>query len=392
MPARFRTVVAALAAACLFVPSLRAAEKKPAPAKAYHVYFGTYTGPKSKGIYVSKLDAATGRLGEARVAAETKSPSFLAVHPNNRVLFAVGEVNDFEGKPAGGVSAFAIDAASGNLTLLNSQTSGGAGPCHLSVDKSGKCVLVANYGGGSVQSIKVLPDGRLGDVGTFIQHKGSSVNASRQSAPHAHSINLSPDNRFAFAADLGLDKVLIYKLDAASAALTASEPAFAPVAPGSGPRHFAFHPGGKSAYVINEMTCTMTAFSYDAARGELKEVQTLSTLPPGETVKAGFSTAEVVAHPSGRFLFGSNRGHDTIVVFSVDAATGRLTHVENQPTLGKTPRNFAVDPTGAWLLAENQGSGTVAVFRIDAQTGKLTHTGQTLEVPTPVCARFVPAP
>jgi len=392
MPARFRTVVAALAAACLFVPSLRAAEKKPAPAKAYHVYFGTYTGPKSKGIYVSKLDAATGRLGEARVAAETKSPSFLAVHPNNRVLFAVGEVNDFEGKPAGGVSAFAIDAASGNLTLLNSQTSGGAGPCHLSVDKSGKCVLVANYGGGSVQSIKVLPDGRLGDVGTFIQHKGSSVNASRQSAPHAHSINLSPDNRFAFAADLGLDKVLIYKLDAASAALTASEPAFATVAPGSGPRHFAFHPGGRFAYVINEMTCTMTAFSYDAARGELKEVQTLSTLPPGETVKAGFSTAEVVAHPSGRFLFGSNRGHDTIVVFSVDAATGRLTHVENQPTLGKTPRNFAVDPTGAWLLAENQGSGTVAVFRIDAQTGKLTHTGQTLEVPTPVCARFVPAP
>jgi len=392
MPTRVRTVVAALAAACLFVPGLRAAEKKPAPAKSYHVYFGTSTGPKSKGIYVSKLDAATGRLGEARVAAETKSPSFLAVHPNNRVLFAVGEVNDFEGKPAGGVSAFAIDAASGNLTLLNSQTSGGAGPCHLSVDKSGKCVLVANYGGGSVQSIKVLPDGRLGDVGTFIQHKGSSVNASRQSAPHAHSINLSPDNRFAFAADLGLDKVLIYKLDAASAALTASEPAFAPVAPGSGPRHFAFHPGGKSAYVINEMTCTMTAFSYDAARGELKEVQTLSTLPPGETVKAGFSTAEVVAHPSGRFLFGSNRGHDTIVVFSVDAATGRLTHVENQPTLGKTPRNFAVDPTGAWLLAENQGSGTVAVFRIDAQTGKLTHTGQTLEVPTPVCARFVPAP
>jgi 6-phosphogluconolactonase len=392
MPTRFRTVVAALAAACLFVPSLRAAEKKPAPAKAYHVYFGTYTGPKSKGIYVSKLDAATGRLGEARVAAETKSPSFLAVHPNNRVLFAVGEVNDFEGKPAGGVSAFAIDAASGSLTLLNSQTSGGAGPCHLSVDKSGKCVLVANYGGGSIESIKVLPDGRLGDVGSLMQHKGSSVNASRQKEPHAHSINLSPDNRFAFAADLGLDKVLIYKLDAASGALTANEPAFASVAPGSGPRHFAFHPGGKSAYVINEMTCTMTAFSYDAARGELKEVQTLSTLPPGETVKAGFSTAEVVAHPSGRFLFGSNRGHDTIVVFSVDAATGRLTHVENQPTLGKTPRNFAVDPTGAWLLAENQGSGTVAVFRIDAQTGKLTHTGQTLEVPTPVCARFVPAP
>ncbi len=392
MQSPVRLGVALIVGALIFTGPVRAADRQPAAAKSFHVYFGTYTGPKSKGIYVSKLDASTGRLQEPRVAAETKSPSFLAVHPNGRVLYAVGEINDFDGKPAGGVSAFAIDAASGNLTLLNQQTSGGAGPCHLSVDQSGKCVVVANYGGGSVETIAVLPDGKLGKVGSLIQHKGSSVNPSRQKEPHAHSINLSPDNRFAFAADLGLDKVLIYKLDAASATLMPNDPPAASVAPGSGPRHFAFHPGGRFAYVINEMTCTMTAFSYDAKRGELKEVQTLSTLPPGESMKSGYSTAEVVAHPGGKFLFGSNRGHDTIVVFAVDTTTGKLTHVQNQSTLGKTPRNFAVDPTGAWLLAENQGSGTVAVFRIDAQSGKLTHTGQTLDVPTPVCARFVAAP
>ncbi len=368
-----------------------AAEKKSAAPKEYLVYVGTYTGAKSKGIYVSRLDVATGKLSAPELAAETKSPSFLAIHPTAKYLYAVGEISDFGGKPAGGVSAFAIDPATGKLALLNQQTSGGPGPCFVSVDRQGKCVLVANYGGGSVESIPLQADGKLGEVGTFIQHSGSSVNASRQKEPHAHSINVAPDNRFAFAADLGLDKVLIYKLDADKGTITANDPAFAAVAPGSGPRHFAFHPSGKFAYVISEILCTMTAFSYDAARGELKEVQTISTLPPGESVKAGYSTAEVVAHPSGKFVYGSNRGHNTIVGFAVDTKTGKLTHIENTPTQGKTPRNFAIDPTGAWLLAENQDSDTIVVFHIDAKTGKLTATGQSIEVGSPVCARFVAA-
>jgi len=372
------------------------AADKPAPAAGdYLVYVGTYTGPKSKGIYVSRLSASSGSLGAPELAAETKSPSFLAVHPSGRFLYAVGEAADlatYQGKPSGAVSAFGIDRSTGKLTHLNSQSSAGAGPCHLVVDKAGKNVLVANYGGGSIACLPIGEDGRLAAPSSAIQHMGSSVNAQRQSAPHAHSINLDPANRFAFAADLGLDRVLIYRFDAAKGLLTPGEPAAASVAPGSGPRHFAFHPGGRFAYVINEMVCTMTAFSYDGSRGQLKEIQTLSTLPPGESVKPGYSTAEVVAHPSGRFLYGSNRGHDTIVGYTVDPQTGLLAHIANTPTGGKTPRNFAIDPTGTWLLAENQGSDTIVVFRIDATSGKLTSTGHSVQVGSPVCVRFVPVP
>jgi 6-phosphogluconolactonase len=354
------------------------------------VYIGTYTGPKSNGIYLSSLDLATGKLSDAVVAAETTSPSFLAVHPSKKFLYAVGEISDFQGKKAGGVSAFAIDPASGKLALLNQQTSGGAGPCHLVVDATGKAVLVANYGGGSVESIPLGADGKLGEPATFIQHKGSSVNKSRQESPHGHSINVDPTNRFAVAADLGLDQVLVYKFDAATAKLTPNDPPFTAVAPGSGPRHFAFHPGGKYAYVINEITCTVTAFEYDSAKGKLTEIQTITTLP--HEVRPGYSTAEVVVHPSGKFLYGSNRGHDSIAVFSIVAANGTLTAVEHEPTQGKTPRNFAIDPTGKFLLAENQGSDTIVVFNIDQTTGKLDPTGHKIEVPSPVCVRFVPMP
>jgi 6-phosphogluconolactonase len=354
-------------------------------------YVGTYTGARSKGIYVSRLEVATGRLSPPELAVETTSPSFLAIHPNRRFLYAVGEVGSFGGKPSGAVSAFAIDPQQGRLKLINQASSGGAGPCHLVVDQAGKNVLVANYGGGSVAVLPIKDDGSLSEPSCFIQHTGSSVNPQRQKEPHAHSINLDPANRFAFVADLGLDKVLIYRFDGAQGTLTANDPAFARVAPGSGPRHFTFHPTGRFAYVINEMLCTMTAFSYDAARGALKEVQTISTLPSGESVQPGYSTAEVVAHPSGKFLYGSNRGHNTIVAFAIDQASGKLTHVENQSTQGKTPRNFAIDPTGRWLLAENQDSGTIVVFGIDAQSGQLEPTDQVLEVPTPVCVRFVAA-
>jgi 6-phosphogluconolactonase len=231
-------------------------------------------------------------------------------------------------------------------------------------------------------------DGTLKEPSSVQQHQGSSVNKQRQEAPHAHSINLDAANQYAFAADLGLDKVLIYQFDGATGRLTPNKPTAALVAPGSGPRHFAFHPSGRHAYVINEMLCTVTAFSYDPATGALKEVQTLSTVPDG--VKPGYSTAEVVVHPSGKFLYGSNRGHDSIAMFAIDDTTGKLTSLGQQPTQGKTPRNFNVDPTGTYLLAANQGSDSIVVFRIDAQTGKLTPTGHTAEVPTPVCVKFVP--
>jgi 6-phosphogluconolactonase len=288
------------------------------------------------------------------------------------------------------VKAFAVDPSTGMLRALNEVSSGGNGPCFVAVDKSGKSVLVANYGGGSVSAYPIKPDGGLGEAGAFVQHTGSSVNANRQSSPHAHSINVSPDNRFAVVADLGLDKLLIYRLDPAKASLAAHDPPSASVNPGAGPRHFAFHPGGKYAYVINEIQSSVTGFAYDGTRGALKEIQTVSTLPEGHEGRN--STAEVQVHPSGKFLYGSNRGHDSIAVFSIDAASGMLKPVEHIPTQGKTPRNFGIDPTGSWLFAANQNTGNVVVFRIDGSTGRLTPTGQSLPVDSPVCVKFVAVP
>ncbi|MBI3465189.1 MAG: lactonase family protein, partial [Planctomycetes bacterium] len=326
-------------------------------------YVGTYTSGKSEGIYIYRMDLATGAMTRVGVATGVKNPSFLAIHPNRRFLYSVSEIADLDGKKTGGVTGFAIDSETGKLTMLNAQPSEGAGPCHLVVDRTGKSVLVANYGGGSVAALPIGEDGRLGKATAAIQHKGSSVNPGRQEAPHAHSINVDPTNRFAVAADLGLDKVLVYRLDAAKGTLEPNAPPSASVAPGAGPRHFAFHTNGRYAYVINEMHCTVTAFSYDAERGVLKEIQTLTTLP--HEVREGYSTAEVQVHPSGKFLYGSNRGHDSIAIFSIDPSSGKLTAVGHQPTGGKTPRNFAIDPTGQFLLAENQGSDTIVVFRID---------------------------
>ena len=354
----------------------------------YLVYFGTYTGPKSKGIYVSRMND-DGKLSPPELAAETPSPSYLAVHPNNKFIYCVGEVSKFGGKKAGSVSAFAVDAKTGKLTALNQQTSGGDGPCHIALDEAGRVALVANYGGGSVEALPIAKDGSLGAPGSFIQHQGSSVNKSRQEAPHGHCILVDSSQKYALACDLGLDKVLIYQLDGKKAVLTPNDPEFGAVAPGSGPRHLAFHPNGKFAFVINEMACTMTAFSWDSKRGALSEIQTISTLP-GE-VQRGYSTAEVYVHPDGKFVYGSNRGHDSIVVFACDPKTGKLSLVEHQPTQGRTPRHFAIDPKGKFLLAENQDSGSVLVFRIDPKTGKLTATGDKIEIASPVCALFVPA-
>ena len=354
------------------------------------VYFGTYTGKKSKGIYVSRLDTRAGKLTAPELAAQVASPSFLAVAPKGRFLYAVNEASLSPGKPAGAVSAFAIDPATGLLTLLNQQSSVGAGPCHLSTDRAGRNVLIANYGGGSIAVLPVQSDGSLAAASSFIQHTGSSVNKSRQEAPHAHGIYLDAANRFAYVPDLGLDRLLIYRFDPDKGSLTANAPHSASVAPGSGPRHFALHPKGRFAYVINEIACTVTAFACDPKRGELKELQTLSTLPAGESVQPAYSTAELFVHPSGKYLYGSNRGHNTIVSYAIDEKTGKLTLIEHTSTQGKIPRGFGIDPSGDWLVAANQNSDNVVVFRLDAKTGRLTPTGQTVEVGAPVSVTFVP--
>jgi 6-phosphogluconolactonase len=360
--------------------------KAPATGK-YLVYVGTYTGKDSKGIYAYRYDAGTGQLTSMGLAAETSNPSFLAVDRSRRFLYAVNENSNFKGQSSGAVSAFAIDRNSGKLSLLNEVPSRGADPCYVALDKTGKYVLVANYSGGNMAVFPIDENGRLGEASAFVQHTGSSVNRERQEGPHAHWIDLSPDSRFAIAVDLGLDQLLVYRFDPAKGSLTPNNPPFAKVEPGAGPRHFAFHPSGKFGYVINEMQSTITAFSYNAAKGTLRSLQTVSTLP--KDFSGNNDTAEIQVHPSGRFLYGSNRGHDSIAVFAIDRRKGTLKPVEYVPTQGKTPRNFAIDPTGSRLFVANQNSGNIVVFRIDAKTGHLTPTGQMLEVPSPVCVTFV---
>jgi 6-phosphogluconolactonase len=354
------------------------------------VYLGTYTGKNSKGIYRCELDPVSGELSAPALAAEVTNPSFLAIHPNKKFLYAVGEVNNFSGQKGGAVSAFAIDPATGDLKLLNQQSSSGQGPCHLVVDKQGKHVLVANYSGGNVSVLAVGDDGKLGERTAFQQHTGSGADPGRQKEPHAHSINLDAANRFAFVADLGLDKILVYKYDADKGTLTPNDPPAITLAPAAGPRHFAFHPNGKFAYVINEMANTITAMSYDAEHGVLKEIQTISTLPPGH--KGPTWTAEVQVHPSGKFVYGSNRGQNSIAVFACDPATGQLTPAGHQGQGIKVPRNFGIDPSGKFLLAANQDGDSVLVFRIDAKTGALEPTGHKVEVGKPVCVKFLPKP
>jgi 6-phosphogluconolactonase len=351
------------------------------------VYVGTYTGSGSQGIYAYRLYLSSGALTPIGLAADSTNPSFLAVHPNRTLLYAVNEVDQFDNQKSGAVSAFKIDAVTGKLRLLNQKASGGGGPCYLSVDKAGKSLLLANYGGGSVSVFPIEGDGALGKASAFIQHSGRGSDPQRQEGPHAHSINLDAANRFAVAADLGLDKLLVYRFDAVKGTLAPNDPPFASLRPKSGPRHFAFHPQGRFAYVINELSSTVTAFAYDADHGVLKELQTVSTLPNGFSGEN--STAEVQVHPSGKFLYGSNRGHDSIVVFKIDGEKGTLQLIEIQSTHGKEPRNFGIDPSGSFLLAANQNSGNVVVFRIDAKTGRLSATGNSVEVNSPVCVKFV---
>ena len=350
----------------------------------YRVYVGTFTNSKSKGMYLMSFDSKTGKLSSPTLAVEGASPSFEALHPNHRFIYSVNEINSFEGKKTGAVSAFEIES-DGKLKLINQVPSAGTGPTHISIDPTGKCVMVANYAGGSVASYRVKEDGSLEGPTSVDQHWGKGADRSRQEAAHAHSIYPDPDNRFVLSCDLGLDKVFIYDFDPNAGTITHHDAGT--VEPGSGPRHLAFAPQQHAVYVINEMACTVTAFHYDGQKGALQSFQTISTLP--DDFHGNKSTAEIFVHPNGKFVYASNRGDaNSITVFSI-GDDGKLTFVDRTGIKGKTPRGFGIDPTGSWLLAGGQDSSTVAVFKIDPQTGKLTSTGQVVNVPTPVCFTFV---
>lgn len=353
----------------------------------YLLYIGTYTRGRREGIYVYRMDGASGALERVADPAIIDNPSFVTIDPQRRHLYAVSESSEVADTPGGVVSAFSIDPAKGALAYLGQRSTGGEGPCHLVVDATGNFLLVANYVSGSVCVLPIQDGGALGPATDFVQHQGSSVDPERQTGPHAHSVTLDAANRLVFAADLGIDQVLVYRFDADRGRLTPNDEPWIRVKAGAGPRHFDFHPNGAFAYVINELDSTITGFAYDSADGTLAEVQTVSTLPGGF---AGTSTcADIHVSPSGRFLYGSNRGHDSIVVFAIDAETGRLDYAGHEPTQGRTPRNFAIDPTGTFLLAANQDSDTVVTFRIDEGTGLLEPTGHVTEVPMPVCLKLV---
>jgi 6-phosphogluconolactonase len=361
-----------------FTSSLRSEEQ--------WVYFGT-GGGDAKGIYVARFDTSTGKLGDAKLATEANRPGFLAIHPSDKYLYAVASsIPGQEGKKVGGVSAFRINSKSGKLDLINQQSSGGSGPCHVSLDHKGRVAIVANYGGGSCSSMGVNDDGSLKKPASFIQHEGSSVNEKRQKGPHAHSANPGPNDQYAFVADLGLDKVLIYKLDPKTAEMKPHGAGIVP--PGSGPRHFDFHPNGKWAYTNGEMLMTVTGFNFDSDKGTLDAFQTIGTVPEGIDF-TGLSTAEVQVHKSGKFLYVSNRGHDTIAVYTIDPKNGKLTFVERENIQGETPRNFGIDNTGNFLLAAGQKSHTISVFRINQETGELKYTGNKIDVPSPICVKFL---
>jgi 6-phosphogluconolactonase len=386
-PHRSRTLFLGLAA-LLTVLALAVPLAAQSGAAGTLVFIGTYASPASKGIYVSRLDPATGALSTPALAAEIRNPSFLAASADGRFLYAVSEVDAVGGKPGGAVAGYAIDKAAGTLKPLNSQSTVGTGPCHVSV--AGRMVFAANYGGGSIAAYQMQDDGSLKPASTFVQHKGSSVNPDRQKGPHAHGVTPDPSGRFLYVPDLGLDQVLVYRIDATAGTIAPATPPFAAVTPaGSGPRHIAISGDGKHAYVITEMFCTIGVFDRNAANGALSPVQTISTLPAGQAVEQGMSTAEVLLHPSGKFLYGSNRGHDSLVVYGVDASNGKLTLLQHVPTGGKTPRAFNIDPSGTFLVVGNQNSDQIVVFRIDPATGKLTATGQSVSVGKPVSFEFV---
>jgi 6-phosphogluconolactonase len=363
------------------------------------VYIGTYTESirfgtgkilqgKGEGIYVYRMDQTSGAMEPLSKATGITNPSYLAFDSTRRFLYAVNELKTFENKPTGTVSAFAVDPKAGKLEFLNKRMTHGTDPCHVLVDKKGKYVFVANFMSGSICILPVLEDGSLGEASDFIQHQGSSIDSVRQQGPHAHAITLDEAGRFAFVPDLGLDKVMTYRFDPKRGMLEPNEVPWVKMKPGAGPRHVTFHRSGQFAFLINELDSTLASLAYDGRRGAFKVLQIVPTLPEGYQ---GESTcADVQVSPGGAFVYGSNRGHDSIVIYRINQRTGRLTYVGHQSTRGKTPRGFGIDPTGRFLLAANQDSDTVVTFQIEPKTGKLLPTGHAIQVPTPVCVKFLP--
>jgi 6-phosphogluconolactonase len=363
------------------------------------VYVGTYSEPllfgtgqvvqgKGKGIYAFRFDAAEGSLDPLGVTEGVRNSSYLAFDPKRKCLYCVNEFKEYEGKASGAVSSFRIDQETGALTYLNTKASHGTDPCHLIVDKTGKNVLIANFASGSVCVLPIAEDGSLKEASCVIQHEGKSVDPKRQAGPHAHAVEIDANNRYVFVPELGGDTVMIYELDPDAGKITPNKnQPFIRMAPGAGPRQLVMHPNGKLAFLINELNSTMTSYAYDPSRGTLSEIMTLPTLP--KDFSGHSSCAEVQIHPSGKFLYGSNRGHDSIVIYGVDASTGRLTLIGHEPTRGKIPRNFEVHPGGEFLAAANQDSDNVVLFRIDTSTGKLAPTGSVVHAGTPICVRFM---
>lgn len=357
------------------------------------LFVGTYTNLGAAGVYTCRLDGSTGKVDMLSVAEDAgPNPSFVAIHPNQRFLYAVAEVNSFKGDGSGGVTAYQI-GHQGKLTKINEQSTIGTGPCHLVVDQTGQYLIVANYAGGSVAMLPISSDGALGEACDFIQHKGGSgVVKSRQMEPHAHSVTLTPDNRHVVVCDLGLDKVMVYRIIHDSGKLELNEDASAQSRPGEGPRHFAFHPDGDAAFAINEIGMTISAYDFDAASGNLDETQWVATVRPDTAYDEGNnSTADIHVSPDGNHVYGSNRGHDTLVIYGWDRSARKLHYIGHESTRGSTPRNFAIDPSGTWVLAENQNGDTIHTFRRCADTGKLTHSGHMIRIPAPVCIQMMPA-
>jgi len=353
----------------------------------YLAFVGTYTGEGSQGIYAFRFDPGSGKVTSLGLAAKTENPSLLAADPNGQFLYAVNELPNFNGHPTGAVSAFQIDRGSGKLKFLQRVSSQGAGPAYLSLDKTGRFVLVAYYNSGNVAVFPIGDGGKLGPASALKQQFGSSINRQRQTGPHAHSILTSNDNRFALSADLGTDQIVVYRFDSQKGSLSPNNPPFAKVKAGSGPRHIAFAPSGKWVYVANEMAATITVFSYDAQSGTLTTRQTVPTLPAD--FKGENREAEIAVDTQGKFLYVSNRGYDTIAVFQI-GVDGTLSFLQRVPSGGKTPRNFAIDPTSRWLLAANHRSNNIQLFHVNPATGELAAMGQISRIFDPVCVVFVP--
>lgn len=356
--------------------------------KQLHVYIGTYTDAQSEGIYTCQLDLATGELKELTLAGRTPNPSYLAIDSGHQRLFAVNELSEFGGQPGGGVSAFAIDPVSGELTLINQVNSLGGAPCYIALDQTQQYVFVVNYSGGAAAVFPVQEEGGLGPASGFAQHQGSSRKHDRQDSPHPHSVVPDAANAYAFVPDLGLDRIMQYRFEHTSGRLLANDEPWAAARPGAGPRHMVFGPTGETAYVVGELDSTITAFAYNPARGTFQARQTVSMLP-GEYSGPNLA-ADIHLTPDGRFLYGSNRGHDSIAAYAIDEDTGTLTPIQHIATQGRNPRGFAIDPTGTFLLVANQHTNEILTFWIDPRHGSLAPTGFSIEVPSPVCVKLMP--